>query len=167
MRILGVDPGSRFTGLGLIDRVDGRLKYVCSETIATAKERDLGEKLFRIHRGLGSFLADNRPHAVAVEKIFHSVNPRSSLILGHARGVVLLTARLAGPEIREFAPNEVKRAVVGVGRASKEQVAEMVRVLLNLDRRRKLPEDESDALALAICFANTMDFRLLSQRAME
>ena len=167
MRILGIDPGTRFTGLGVVDKVGNTLKYIVSDTIVTDRERNLEEKLIRIHQGLGAVLTAYQPHAVAIERIFHSVNPHSSLILGHARGVVLLTAKLGRLAIKEFAPNEVKSAVVGVGRASKEQVAGMVRILLNLDRNRKFREDESDALALAICFAHTIDFRKLSQSVIE
>ena len=166
MRIIGIDPGTRFTGLGVIEKVGNRLVFICSETITAVRENSLEEKLLRIYRELSSFLALHRPAAVAVEKIFHSVNPHSSLILGHARGVAILTARLADLEVREFAANEVKSAVVGVGRASKEQVAAMVRILLNLNRAKSLREDESDALALAICLAHTIDFRKRTQHAL-
>ncbi len=163
MRILGIDPGVRYTGLGVIDKVGNQLKWVFSETIITVKDKTLEEKLFNIHQGIKRCLSALQPDAVAIEKIFHSVNPRSSLILAHARGVAMLTARLMNLEIKEFAPNEVKSAVVGVGRAPKGQVAAMVRVLLNLSRQKKIRVDESDALAIAICFANTVDFRKLSQ----
>ena len=159
MRVLGIDPGTRYTGLGVIDKVGNKLKYVTCDTIVTVNEKCLEDKLFRIHEGVNSALTNYLPNSVAIEKIFHSVNPHSSLILGHARGVAMLTARMANIDIAEFAPNEVKSAVVGVGRASKAQVAAMVQVLLNMDRQKKLREDESDALAIAVCCANTLDFR--------
>jgi crossover junction endodeoxyribonuclease RuvC len=162
VRILGIDPGTRYTGLGVIDKIGNQLKLVCSETIVTVKEKTLEDKLLLIHQGLSDFIKTYEPKAVAIEKIFHSVNPHSSLILGHARGVAMLTAKMENLEISEFAPNEVKSAVVGVGRATKDQVAAMVRVLLNLDRRKKIREDESDALAIAICCANTMNFRQMA-----
>ncbi len=162
-RIIGIDPGTRFTGVGIIDRTGNQLKYVHSETIATNKEKKLEDKLHAIFTRLSEIISEHNPQTAAVERIFHSVNPRSSLLLGHARGVALLTVRLFDLDIEEYAPNEVKSAVVGVGRASKEQVCAMVRILLNMNRDRKIKEDESDALAAAICHANTLDFSLIEK----
>ncbi len=158
IRILGIDPGTRYTGIGIIDRIDNRLKYIFSETIVTANLNHIGDRLVVIFNRLEQIIDQYLPQTAAVEKIFHSVNPRSSLLLGHARGVALLSVKLKELVLEEYAPNEIKSAVVGVGRASKDQVAAMVKILLNLDRGKTLKEDESDALAAAICHANTTNY---------
>lgn len=158
MRIIGVDPGSRYTGIGVIDKTGNQLKWVYSHTITTVKEKKLEDKLIIIFNEIQMIIKSYQPDVAAIEKIFHSVNPRSSLILGHARGVAMLALKSLELEINEYAPNEVKSAVVGVGRASKSQVSAMVQILLNMDRRELLKEDESDALAVAICYANTINF---------
>lgn len=155
---MGIDPGTRFTGIGIIDRIDNRLKFVFSETIVTAKLEHIEDKLEAIFERIGGIIQQYNPQRAAVERIFHSVNPRSSLLLGHARGVALLSLKMNGVQLFEYAPNEVKSAVVGVGRATKDQVNNMVKILLNIDRNQNVKEDEADALAAAICHANTMDF---------
>lgn len=157
-RIIGIDPGTRYTGIGIIDRVDNRLKYIFSETIVTVKLPTIEDKLEVIFNRIGEVVDKFHPQRAAVERIFHSVNPRSSLLLGHARGVAILSLKLKGVSLFEYAPNEVKSAVVGVGRATKDQVNNMVKILLNIDRSRNVKEDEADALANAICHANTTDF---------
>ena len=159
LRIIGIDPGTRYTGVAIVDRFGNQLKHVYSNTIITVKEKNLQEKLFQIYTGITAVIDEFEPDAAGIEKIFHSVNVHSSLILGHARGVSMLAVRSQNIELREFAPTEVKSAVVGVGRADKDQVAAMVRILLNLDRQKKMREDESDALAIAICFANTINYQ--------
>jgi len=164
-RIIGVDPGTRYTGIGIIDRFENQLKFIHSEIISTKNQDKLEEKLFTIFTRISEIVEDYSPDIAAIERIFHSVNPRSSLLLGHARGVSILAARLFDLTIYEYAPNEVKSAVVGVGRASKDQVGSMVQVLLNINREIKLKEDESDALAVAICHANTMEFSKIINRA--
>lgn len=158
IRILGIDPGTRYTGIGIIDKIDNRLKYIFSETIVTANLNDIGDRLMVIFNRLGLIIDQYLPQTASVEKIFHSVNPRSSLLLGHARGVALLSVKLKELVLEEYAPNEIKSAVVGAGRASKDQVAAMVKILLNIDRSKALKEDETDALAAAICHANTTNF---------
>ncbi len=167
IRIIGIDPGTRYTGIGIIDRIDNRLKYIFSETIVTANLKAIEDRLVVIFNRLGQIIDQYLPQTAAVERIFHSVNPRSSLLLGHARGVAMLSIKLRELVLREYAPNEVKSAVVGVGRASKDQVAAMVRILLNLDRGMSLKEDEADALAVAICHANTTDFSTYAQKSQE
>ncbi|MFH2129049.1 MAG: crossover junction endodeoxyribonuclease RuvC [bacterium] len=159
-RIIGIDPGTRYTGIGIIDRIDNRLRYVYSETIVTVKKTGLENKLETIFNRLGLIIDQYQPLTAAVEQIFHSVNPRSSLLLGHARGVAILAIKLRDLTLREYAPNEVKSAVVGVGRATKDQVNDMVKILLNIDRIKIIKEDEADALAAAICHANTIDYHL-------
>ncbi len=159
-RIIGIDPGTRYTGVGIIDRFGNQLKFVHSETIVTVKEKALDRKLFVIFERISEVINEYHPASSAIERVFHSVNPKSSLLLGHARGVSILAMSLFGLDVNEYAPNEVKSAVTGVGRADKAQVGSMVQVLLNLDRTKILKEDESDALAIAICHANTQNFNL-------
>lgn len=164
MRIVGIDPGTRYTGIGVVERTENQLKYIHSEAISTKNLDRLEEKLMVIYTRISEVIEAYHPDIASIERIFHSVNPRSSLLLGHARGVAILVTKLYELDIYEYAPNEVKSAVVGVGRASKEQVGAMVKVLLNIDRDIKLKEDESDALAVAICHANTLEFsRIINQ----
>ncbi len=131
-----------------------------SKTIVTVNEKKLDRKLAVIFKHISEVVEVFNPTTAAIEKVFHSVNPKSSLLLGHARGVSMLALSLCGIDVNEYAPNEVKSAVTGVGRADKAQVASMVQVLLNLDRSVKMKEDETDALAIAICHANTQSFNL-------
>jgi len=157
-RIIGVDPGTRYTGIGIIEQKSNSLRYLFSDTIVTADLENVEDKLERIFEQIGRIIGVYQPMKAGVERIFHSVNARSSLMLGHARGVALLAIKLGGVELAEFSPNEIKSAVVGVGRASKSQVNDMVKILLSIERNQIIREDEADALAAAICCANTMNF---------
>jgi len=162
-RIIGIDPGSRFTGIAIIEKQGSKLVRIFSATIVAVKAEKLEEKLKIIFSEIIKVLEEYKPANASVERIFHSVNAHSSLILGHARGAALLALELQGVKIHEYAPTEVKSAVVGVGRATKDQVNAMVKILLNLDRGLKLKEDEADALAVAICHANTSNYSTLKQ----
>ena len=150
MRVFGVDPGSLRTGYGCIDTDGSRHRLVACGAITTPAGAAFPEKLLAIHRGLGQLLRKHRPDCVVVENVFHAMNVRSALKLGHARGVALLSAVEAGYPLVEYTPAEIKLAVVGYGRAEKHQVGEMVRLLLGLDAVPE-PHDASDALAVAIC----------------
>lgn len=152
MRILGIDPGSVRTGYGCIDADGARCQVVCSGVIAMSARLSFPEKLLAIHASLSRTLDECRPACVAVESLFHAVNTRSAFALAHARGVIVLAATQAGLPVVEYAPAEVKRAVVGYGRAEKQQVQHMVRLLLGL-AEPPAPFDVSDALAIAICHA--------------
>ena len=150
MRIFGIDPGSERTGYGCVE-TDGRRHHLVACGAITASAGDaFPERLARIHRELTALLVACQPDCVAIENLFHATNARSALKLGHARGVAMLAAIQAGCDIVEYTPAEVKRAVVGYGRAEKHQVQQMIRLLLGLDRPPK-PFDASDALAVAIC----------------
>lgn len=162
-RILGIDPGSRFTGYAVIEQESNRLIHLASGRLEVAKLGELPDRLLAIFRGLKEVIDQTKPEVCSMEKIFHSVNAQSSLVLGHARGVAMLAAKEAGLEIFEYAPTEIKNAVVGQGRAPKSQVAQMVTILLNLDRRIPLAEDQSDALAIAICHANSHQMKTLKR----
>ncbi len=119
VRIIGIDPGSRYTGIGIIDQTGNQLKFVHSETVSMVHKKELDERLLVIFKRLSEVIQEFQPQTASIEKIFHSVNARSSLILGHARGVAILSAKLQELDINEYAPNEVKSAITGVGRASK------------------------------------------------
>ena len=150
MRIFGIDPGSERTGYGCVETDGRRHHLVACGAIAAAAGDAFPQRLARIHRELTALLTDCRPDCVAVENLFYANNARSALKLGHARGVAILAGVQAGCSIAEYTPAEVKRAVVGYGRAEKPQVQQMVKLLLGLDAV-PTPFDASDALAVAIC----------------
>ena len=150
MKVFGIDPGSERTGYGCVE-TDGRRHRLVIYGAISAKAGDtFPVRLARIHRELSALLSSCRPDCVAVETVFHSANVRSALKLGHARGVAMLAAVEADCLVAEYTPAEVKRAVVGYGRAEKQQVQQMVTLLLGLDQP-PTPFDASDALAVAIC----------------
>ena len=150
MRIVGIDPGSERTGYGCVETDGRRHRLVICGAITAAAADAFPDRLARIYRELSALLLKMRPECVAVESVFHAVNARSALKLGHARGVALLAAVEAGCTVVEYTPAEVKRAVVGYGRADKRQVQHMVTLLPGL-AQPPTPYDASDALAVAIC----------------
>jgi crossover junction endodeoxyribonuclease RuvC len=150
MKIFGIDPGSERTGYGCVERSGGRHHLVICGSLSAPATATFPERLKHIHEHLAALLVESRPDCVAVESIFHARNVRSALKLGHARGVALLAASEAGLPVVEYAPAEIKLAVVGYGRAEKPQMQQMVKLLLGLDRTPS-PHDVADALAVAIC----------------
>ena len=154
MRIFGIDPGSERTGYGCVE-TDGRRHHLVTCGAIAPAAADLPARLARIHAELTALLAAAAPDCVAIESIFYAANARSALRLGHARGVAMLAAVQAGCPVVEYTPAEVKRAVVGYGRADKNQVQQMIRLLLGL-REVPSPHDAADALAIAICHLNSM-----------
>jgi crossover junction endodeoxyribonuclease RuvC len=154
VRIVGIDPGSERTGYGCVETDGRRHRLVTCGAITASAGDAFPARLARIHRELVALLAKTRPDCVAVESVFHAVNARSALKLGHARGVALLAAVEAGCTIVEYTPAEVKRAVVGYGRAEKRQVQQMIKLLLGL-AQPPTPYDASDALAVAICHVHS------------
>ena len=155
MKIFGVDPGSQCTGYGCIETNGDRHRViVCGVLVAPARVT-LPEKLLAIHRGLMDLLIRHEPSAVAIEDLFYARNVRSALVLGHVRGVLMLAASEAGVPISEYSPTEVKRAVVGYGRAEKRQVQQMVTLLLGMETAPS-PLDVSDALAVAVCHSHSV-----------
>lgn len=149
MRVFGIDPGSDRTGYGCVESDGRRHRLVVCGAVGTGAA-SFPEKLAIIHRDLRVLIAEARPEWVAIETLFHAANARSALRLGHARGVAVLAAVQAGVPVVEYTPAEIKRAVVGYGRAEKLQVQRMVTLLLGLDRAPR-PHDAADALAVAIC----------------
>jgi len=154
MVILGVDPGSWKAGYGLVAASRGSLQHLAHGVIICGSSRiPLPERLGVLYRELTRVMETFRPDVMALEGLFHSKNPHSSLILGHARGVILLAALHGGVEVHEYSPLMVKQALTGYGLARKEQVRYMVKALLGL--AQVLPVDASDALAAAICHAHS------------
>jgi crossover junction endodeoxyribonuclease RuvC len=164
VRIFGIDPGSVRTGYGCIESDGTRHRLVACGAISASARLPFPDRLLAIHTELSALLTQCRPDGVAVESLFHAVNARSALQLGHARGVALLAASQARVPIAEYSPAEVKRAVVGYGRAEKPQVQQMIRLLLGLAEAPQ-PLDVSDALAVAICHLHHCGQRALVDAA--
>ena len=150
--ILGIDPGSRLTGYGLISARGRRLEYCASGCIRT-NGGDLPTRLGQIYHGVGELIQQYQPSEFAIENVFMARNAQSALTLGQARGVAIAAAVAAQLPIYEYAARQVKQAVVGTGKANKEQVQHMVRVLLDLSGTPAA--DAADALAIAVCHVNT------------
>jgi len=155
VRIFGIDPGSERTGYGCVESDGRRHILVACGAIAALPADTFPNRLARIHSELSALLASCRPDCVAIENLFHATNVRSALKLGHARGVAMLAAVEAGCEVVEYTPAEIKRAVVGYGRAEKGQIGQMVKLLLGLAAAPS-PHDAADALAVAICHLHSM-----------
>lgn len=156
MKVFGIDPGSARTGYGCVHSDGARHRLIACGAITIRASSAFPEKLRIIHTELGRLLAQHRPDCVAIESLFHAVNARSALKLGHARGVAMLAAVEAGVPIVEYSPAEVKQSVVGYGRAEKGQVQAMVQLLLGLSAP-PTPFDASDALAIAVCHLHKMN----------
>ncbi len=152
VRVLGVDPGSRLTGYGIVDVRGDALRYVASGRIQTTRGPFAG-RLADIYRGIDELIVAHAPDEFVVEEVFFARNPQSALKLGHARGVAIAAAVGAGLPVSEYAARAVKQAVVGSGGATKAQVQYMVRALLSLSDEPS--PDAADALAVAICHVNT------------
>jgi crossover junction endodeoxyribonuclease RuvC len=153
--VLGVDPGTVATGYGVIEsgRAGDRRLIECG-VIRTGRAAALADKLVTLHAGIQEVLAQHAPDVMAVEGVFYAKNVRASVVLAHARGVILLAAAEAGIPVAELAPAKVKRAVVGRGRATKAQVGFMVQQLLKL-RRPPSPADAADGVAIALAHVLT------------
>ena len=151
VRILGIDPGLRHTGWGVIEADGSRLAFVASGAVHSKTGDALADRLRELHDGLAAVIVAHRPDEAAVEETFVNRDAQSTLKLGHARGIALVVPALAGLEVHEYAANLVKKTVVGAGHAEKTQIAMMVKVLL--PRAEALSPDAADALAVAICHA--------------
>ena len=163
-RIIGVDPGSRVTGYGVIDFRSNQAVHVASGCIRI-KERSVGARLGVIFSKLGGIVDEYRPTEIAIEKVFMHRNPDSALKLGQARGAALLAGVTRDLEVHEYPPNQIKQAVTGRGHASKAQVQHMIRVLLSLPEVP--PDDEADALAVAMCHGHIRETTQRQRRALE
>ncbi|MFH1262878.1 MAG: crossover junction endodeoxyribonuclease RuvC [Pseudomonadota bacterium] len=154
--VLGIDPGSHITGFGVITQVGSRLIHLTSGVLKAPSKGPFERRLLAIHDQLSKVIRETSPTAVAVEAVFFAKNVRSVVSLAHARGVALLVAAQHGIPVYEYSPMEVKRAVVGYGRASKEQTAEMIGRLFRIPREEnETIHDRTDALAVALCHLNS------------
>lgn len=155
MRILGIDPGSRICGWGIIEetKTARNIAFIDCGIVAPSPKLSLPERLGRIYDGLTEVIRIHKPDQVGVEGVFFAKNVKSAIVLGQARGVALLAARNANIEVFEYAPTSIKQAVCGYGRAEKAQVARMVMAILQLPEVAQT--DASDALACAICHCNS------------
>ncbi len=165
IRILGLDPGLTRTGWGMISIAGSKLAHIANGVIPTKSALPLSERLLIIYAALHEVLETHHPDVAAVEQTFVAKDPVAALKLGHARAIPLLVAAQAGLEIAEYAPNQIKKSVVGVGHAGKEQVAAMVRCLLPTARFQA--SDASDALACAIAHAHLSGTQARIQAALS
>lgn len=155
MRVLGIDCGTEYTGFGVVElALSGRLHYLTCGAIKLSPRDPLPARLNCIYTRLEELIHEHRPDQVAIEDVFYALNAKSALKLGQVRGVAMLAAAAAGLEVAEYAPLSIKSAVVGYGRAEKQQVQHMVTRLLELAEPPE-PTDASDALAIAICHLHT------------
>lgn len=150
--ILGIDPGSRITGYGIIRQFNQCIEYIDSGCIRTAPEEALSHKLLQIYNGICQLMEQYSPTEVAIEEVFMHQNPNSALKLGHARGVAMVAAASHRVAIHEYSAREIKQNIVGYGAAEKSQVSHMVVHLLSLNKAPQ--QDAGDALAIAICHSN-------------
>lgn len=153
--IMGIDPGIADTGVGVIKKEGAKLTCLDYLSIKTGAREPLAERLDELNRELDKLMKKYRPDLAATEELFFCKNVKTALIVGQARGVILLTARQNGLKLEEFTPLQVKQAVSSYGKADKLQVQKMVKLLLNLEELPK-PDDAADALAIAICAANSI-----------
>lgn len=152
-RVLGIDPGTRSVGVGVVDRIGNRLVPVHFDVISPGRMKgDLLARLKVIHEGIRAAIREQEPDCVALEEAFYGKSVQSALRIGEGRGVALLAAALEGKPVAQYPPATVKKAVTGNGNAGKEQVGRMVGVILGLSG--PVPEDAADALAVAVCHLN-------------
>ena len=153
-RILGVDPGSRITGYGVIESHRGEIRFISCGVIKTTPKYPFSHRINEIFDGINQVIQLHNPAVAAVEDVFVSQNPRSALKLGQARGAAVVAAMQNGLAVHDYSPKLVKQSVVGYGQAEKGQVQHMVRILLNLPSEPS--SDAADALAVALCHANQL-----------
>ncbi len=152
IRIIGIDPGLRRTGWGVVETLGNQLRFVAAGTVRSDDKQALASRLCQLHDGLSLVIRDMAPMEAAVEQTFVNKDAAATLKLGQARGIAMLVPALAGLAVAEYAPNAVKKAVIGVGHGEKRQIHMMVRVLM--PRATFDTDDAADALAIAICHAH-------------
>ncbi len=158
MRILGIDPGIAIVGYGIVDVKGNSISMVEYGCITTSSKSSLPDRLFFIMNEMTDIINEFKPDEMAIEELFFNKNTKTAITVAQARGVEILAARQAGLEIYEYTPLQIKQGVVGYGRAEKQQVQEMVKILLNLSERPK-PDDAADALAVGICHSLSHRFK--------
>lgn len=163
MRVLGFDPGTATTGYGVVEAAGNRLTHIAHGVITTPPDHHFARRLETLYDHARRLLEEFKPDAIGIEKLYFSQNVTSGISVAQARGVLALAAAQSGGPIGEFSPTEVKKAVVGYGKATKKQVQEMIRILLNLDDIPR-PDDAADALGIAICQIHARNFDQLGQQ---
>ena len=156
-RIIGIDPGTGRLGFGVIDVVNGKPVLVDAGVITTPSHTEESDRLLTIYDELSQLVKDLKPTSMAVEKLFFAQNVTTAMNVAQARGVILLIGKQAGLELYEYTPLQIKMALTGYGKASKQQIQEMVRVLLGLKEIPK-PDDAADALAIALIHSHQLKF---------
>ncbi len=152
IRIIGIDPGLRRTGWGVVETLGNSLRFIASGTVTSDDKAELAARLCQLHDGISAVLFEHAPDEAAVEQTFVNTNAASTLKLGQARGIAMLVPARAGLRVAEYAPNAVKKAVIGVGHGDKKQIQMMLRVLM--PKAVFDGDDAADALAIAICHAH-------------
>ena len=156
VRVLGIDPGTYNMGMGIVDSEDGELTHVYSGVLSPGKSSPLSQRLHYLYGQVLKTMQEWRPSLVAIEEPFVARNPRSAMAVGQAQGVAMVAAAQCGLPVSNYAPRQVKKAVTDYGGSSKEQVQQMVGVLLGLSEDLQQPSDATDALAVAICHINAV-----------
>lgn len=154
MVVMGIDPGFAITGYGVVKYEGNKFRVYDYGSIMTKASEDLSDRLLLINNGLEKLIEKYKPDAISVEELFFNKNIKTAMAAAHGRGVALLCAAKSGSKVFEYTPLQVKQAVVGYGRASKEQIQQMVKIILNLHEIPK-PDDVADALAIAICHCHS------------
>lgn len=163
MIVLGIDPGTAIAGYGVIHSENDSLTMITYGTVTTPSDWSLPRRLLEVYQGISQLLTTYHPEAVAVEELFFGRNVKTALSVGQARGVCLLAGAQANIPVYSYTPLQVKQAVVGYGKATKQQIQQLVRVLLRLDHIPK-PDDAADALAIAICHVHSAHLNSLLSR---
>lgn len=163
MIIMGIDPGFAISGYGIVKYEGNKFSVLAYGAVTTKPSMDFSQRLLKLDKELGKLIEEYEPVSIAVEELFFNKNVKTAISAAHGRGVVLLAAAKSGSQVFEYTPLQVKQAVVGYGRASKAQIQQMVKVLLNLGETPK-PDDVADALAVAICHAHSYRMRSLDIR---
>ncbi|MBB2973527.1 crossover junction endodeoxyribonuclease RuvC [Mesorhizobium sp. RMAD-H1] len=162
IRIIGIDPGLRRTGWGVVETLGNSLRFIAAGTVKSDDKMDLASRLCQLHEGLSTIFHQHMPHEAAVEHTFVNKDASATLKLGQARGIAMLVPAQAGLRVAEYAPNAVKKAVIGVGHGEKQQIHMMVKVLM--PKAAFDTSDAADALAIAICHAHNRQSFLGSGR---
>lgn len=155
IRIIGIDPGLRHTGWGILEQQGNGLKFIAAGTVSPSTKETLAQRLCELHRGLSAIVEQYLPNEAAVENTFVNKDASATLKLGQARGIAMLVPALAGLPVFEYAPNAIKKSVIGVGHGEKQQIHMMVKVLM--PRAQFDSSDAADALAIAVCHAHNRE----------
>lgn len=161
-RILGVDPGLSRTGYGIIEIISNKARHVDYGVIASSSSKKLPDRLNGIYKRICAVISEHHPHVLAIEEIFFANNPKSTLKLGQARATAILAGVHQDLEIYEYSALKVKKSITSYGRATKEQVQSMVKILLGMNEIPRY-DDSSDALAIALCHFHSMKYQALTQ----